>query len=1241
MLELSPARDPDYGRNGIKKYKLETTAEDSYYFALKMIPILSKPKRKIRTRQKDTSLTEFHDGKNQDVGMPCLVVLRSLDRESKPWHNLTLFAIDGSPPYHTGSLLISIKVGDENDHSPSFQHEKYKAYLPETAPIGSIVALHTAEKFTYQDGRQSDDDGTFASKVGDGTTVEHFSATDKDEGINGRVHYSFARSTPSEIQKTFAIESLSGKLRVMRPLSYDDGPKTWTFQIVASDGGRPTRSAVAEVTIELEDTNNHAPRIRVQSPSVYERSNDTEVPLLEEESRSVLSIPENVNMTLKHLLTITVQDRDTGVGGEFTCILRSPSGIVSSSDSSEEESAVASSGMFQLKLKGKVPQVNIYNLFAVGTFDREKTPTVPLWIVCQDKGKPRLTSSQLIQIVILDENDNAPQFEFPFYKLTVLEGIPNGSVVGVVRAMDPDAGENARISYTLSWPKGARSKDMAFAIDQNGNLISTAVLDRESVPYGYNFTVVGRDNGQPSRNTTAQVHIDLLDVNDCVPVFENESYTFMINEDSGAIFRFPRLIGIVSATDCDSSEYNMITYRILDKSNLFTIDENGVLTSIALLDRETASLHNIQVIAVDGDPDLSTSNDHSEGNHGLAKSQRKDIVNTAIVNVRIYIEDLNDNSPTFVYPNNASNMINVSMREEVGFVLTRIVAIDPDRKENGSIVYKILNGNRYGSFKIGRTSGDLSIIKRLRNEQKGMNILTVEAADQGTPPLKITSTIFVMVDDSEPIGLLNGMLLDEEADKVRIADGAEGDYLPSKIFNMEADQLVTVCIVIGLSLVFLSLLVTAAFFFHHRRSVQKRRMRRRLAHPVQCIRNGMQLQPGCQESRHGSAGARNACQTKVCEGDLLDAIVGYENESKVNENDMSIHAQSSVNRKKQPTKLEESYTIRLSTLQQRSASSDGHGTKKTSRSHVVPPPTLAYIFSNSPASSPVRDSERGVNFQRRQSLDVDAQSTVSKRAETEHEQLAVQVPVQNTVSGMFTLPIRPESLIQSEIWCNSTLNRSAETDPNSTSLTTFSVERKNSETVSDSSFQEQPRVLDPLNLLESSFGCARNPHLTAFCEKPHKCTSSVCRQTTGNPKETYVEVLLPFGHYFDPTAVTSFERMTPSSPASTVRSDKDLKPQNQKPDILHSPISVLDPITGKRIFVPPFAKPDMPLSKSESKVQHPDDNLDAEAGNLNKCTDSYTARATGGESDSGDVDNPAVQIFREVETTKEECVPYI
>uniref|UniRef100_A0A183SDB8 Cadherin domain-containing protein n=1 Tax=Schistocephalus solidus TaxID=70667 RepID=A0A183SDB8_SCHSO len=810
------------------------------------------------------------------------------------------------------------------------------------------------------------------------------------------------------------------------------------------------------------------------------------------------------------------------------------------------------------------------------------------------------------------------------------------------------------------------------------------------------------------------------------------------------------------------------------------------LTAIALLDREVASRHTIQVIAIDGERDPSLSDELGQGNHGFTKSQRKDVVNTAIVTVQIYVEDLNDNTPTFVYPNGASNMqkqtqikimesmmqqcsLHISDTESSGKQFTSVDAVavcitaficDADsgvtfdawfkrwedifhvellkandarkkchkrghkedycpvdqtsksricnkkmkRPKCSSVpsgqksnfirtalkteleaqrkyVTGIINGKPVGiqldtasdimlsskrtlhmivrppiitskkkALKVSggnlRLTSELECVVSLDcikfeetcfinsylnlnllhldwikkhsllesplncvcnsvqsprlspaksnqlpakliklSHHQGKNTLIVEAADQGTPPGKITSTIFVMVDDSEPIGLHNGMLLDEEADKARIADGSERDYLSSKIFNVEADQLVTMCMVIGLSLVVLSLLVTAVFFFHNRRSNLKRHMRRRLRHPVQCIQNGIQLPRGRQETRHGLAGGRNTCQLKVCEGDLFDGVPGYEDKPNQNDNDTSLNRQSSTNRNKVPSKVEEPYTIRFSALQQRSPPSDGHGTKKIFRSHAIFPPTLAYIFSNPPASSPISDCEKGDVLQRFGSPDMDTPSTVDQKIKTELNQPTVQVPVHTTIGNMFTLPIRAESLFQSEIWCNSTLTRRTDTNPNSSSLTTFSAERKVSEAASEASVQEQPKVLDPLHLLEGPFDCAKNQHFTAFCEKPQQLSSTSCQQPTGNPKETYVEVLLPFGHCFDSTAVGALGRMPISTPASKIRSDSDSKPQNQEPNLLHSPISVLDPITGKRIFVPPFSKSNTPLSKSGSKLQ--------------------------------------------------------
>lgn len=61
--------------------------------------------------------------------------------------------------------------------------------------------------------------------------------------------------------------------------------------------------------------------------------------------------------------------------------------------------------------------------------------------------------------------------------------------------------------------------------------------------------------------------------------------------------------------------------------------------------------------------------------------------------------------------------IRVSFQEDVGFVLTRMVAIDPDNGDNGTVSYRIVRGNRHGIFKLGEHSGDLYIGKKMVPEQ--------------------------------------------------------------------------------------------------------------------------------------------------------------------------------------------------------------------------------------------------------------------------------------------------------------------------------------------------------------------------------------------------------------------------------------------------------------------------------------------------------------------------------------------
>lgn len=88
-------------------------------------------------------------------------------------------------------------------------------------------------------------------------------------------------------------------------------------------------------------------------------------------------------------------------------------------------------------------------------------------------------------------------------------------------------------------------------------------LDRERQSV-LRFYVVASDmpqGGAEQRSTRALVTIDVLDVNDNAPSFEQESYTAVIPENA------PVKISVVNitATDPDEGEGGMIYFEIIDE----------------------------------------------------------------------------------------------------------------------------------------------------------------------------------------------------------------------------------------------------------------------------------------------------------------------------------------------------------------------------------------------------------------------------------------------------------------------------------------------------------------------------------------------------------------------------------------------------------------------------------------------------------------------------------------------------
>ena len=182
-------------------------------------------------------------------------------------------------------------------------------------------------------------------------------------------------------------------------------------------------------------------------------------------------------------------------------------------------------------------------------------------------------------------------------------------------ARDKDAGSNGKITLKLT---GSGSSN--FSIDDEGFVYSSTPLDYETKSL-YTMTVVATDGGNPPRSATAQIKIDIINVNDNVPVFEETEAT-QIREDVALGTQVVRM----NATDSDS---NQIQYSIIQGNvgGAFQIDQGtGLISVAAKLDRETRVNYTLVVEAKDTG-DLSVKN-----------------------NASIQVTDANDNAPTFSPP---------------------------------------------------------------------------------------------------------------------------------------------------------------------------------------------------------------------------------------------------------------------------------------------------------------------------------------------------------------------------------------------------------------------------------------------------------------------------------------------------------------------------------------------------------------------------------------------------------------
>lgn len=310
----------------------------------------------------------------------------------------------------------------------------------------------------------------------------------------------------------------------------------------------------------------------------------------------------------------------------------------------------------------------------IGYLDREREYEYVLNVTVYDLGKPQKSVSKVLPVTVLDENDNAPQFEKTLASFRVTENALNGTIIFRLNASDADLGDNAKIKYSLV----TDTRD--FRVDSaTGVLTVSAALDREKQET-YELRIRATDgagrNDISALYSEAIVRITIDDINDNPPIFSLSDYTVRIRED------VPRgtVVAVVSASDLDSGPGGEILYSLSDDSEMvFKIDKHsGTIRTTKFLDFEERQVHSLIVRAIDrGTPALS--------------AETSVIVEVIDVNENKFAPQFDD----FVLSGS------VTENQPAGAHVMMVVAKDADAPGPDSrITYSIRGGDGLGIFSI-------------------------------------------------------------------------------------------------------------------------------------------------------------------------------------------------------------------------------------------------------------------------------------------------------------------------------------------------------------------------------------------------------------------------------------------------------------------------------------------------------------------------------------------------------------
>ena len=555
---------------------------------------------------------------------------------------------------------VIVHVDDINDNPPEFPSSDFLVSIFENVRVNSVYSIDPA--------------------------------SDSDAAENGTIDYSIISGNNAGKFKLGRNTTECGGnylLCIITQGSLDrEDVSVYELNISASDRGKPSLYAYCLVNITIVDLNDNSP---VFTRNLYNASVDENTPAGVE------------------ILAVSATDKDQGLNGE----------IIYYFDDTDSDSK-----MFDLN-----STTGVIRTAQPLDFETQEFYAFDVLARDQPEGVQPKSSRTKVEINIRDVNDHEPQIQVFYANPSVIpaevsESAPINTSIAtvVVKDLDDPSGPNGKITMSVSNANGSFNLALVLQTGFIYQLQTSSLLDRERFA-SYNITVTAKDGGNPSLNSSVQVFVSVIDVNDEVPTFPKQSYSTSISE----IAQNGRTVYHIKAFDSDTGINGQISYSILSGNALHWFQINslsGLITTAGPLDREHLQQVSLTVLAKDsGVPPLNS---------------------TTVVTVTI--DDFNDNWPTF-----SQDIYNETLDENLspGTTIVKLHARDNDTGDNGNVTYVIDSSAKeiLDTFSITPWTGVLATKAKLDREVKSSYTIPIKATDHGNPPLSSRTFVHLRVTD--------------------------------------------------------------------------------------------------------------------------------------------------------------------------------------------------------------------------------------------------------------------------------------------------------------------------------------------------------------------------------------------------------------------------------------------------------------------------------------------------------------